>query len=152
MRQAFEGEPVSRFMRTDPVTVSAVLSLEELVHDYVYRYHYRMFPVVSAVGDLEGCIRVRDLQAVPREEWGRKRVANVMHQCSADNTVTPGTDAFETLKAMQRSSNSSLVVAENDKVVGVITLRDLLDFLTLKMDLEGLGPAQAPEETPAPTN
>jgi|GEM_PF-3171493 len=63
-----------------------------------------------------------------------------MNPCSTDNTITPDTDAFEALKAMQRGSNSSLVVAANDKVVGVITLRDLLDFLTLKMDLEGLGP------------
>lgn len=139
MRQAFEGEPVSRFMRSDPVTVLPTLSLVELVDEYVYRYHYRMFPVVSALDELEGCVRVRDLQAVPREEWGRKRVANVMHQCSDENTVAPGTDAFEALKAMQRSSNSSLMVAENGRVVGVITLRDLLDFLTLKMDLEGTG-------------
>lgn len=152
MRQAFEGEPVSRFMRTDPVSVSAVLSLEELVHDYVYRYHYRMFPVVSAIGDLEGCIRVRDLQSTPREEWARKRVANVMTGISADNTVSPEADAFEALKAMQRGANSSLVVADKEKVVGVITMRDLLDFLTLKMDLEGLGGAPAHEETPAPTH
>ena len=154
MRQAFEGEPVSRFMRTDPITVSAVLSLAELVEDYVYRYHYRMFPVVSALGELEGCVRVRDLQSTPREEWGRKRVANVMNQCSPDNTVSPQTDAFEALQAMQRGSNSSLLVADGGRVAGVVTLRDLLDFLTLKMDLEGLGPptdARQPAQGLSPT-
>ncbi len=140
MRQVFEGEPVSRFMRPEPVTVSPVLSLAEWVHDYVYRYHYRMFPVVSAVGELEGCIRVRDLQSTPREEWDRKRVANVMEACSPDNTIAPDTDAFEALKAMQRGSNSSLVVADRGVAVGVITLRDLIDFLTLKMDLDGFEP------------
>ncbi len=143
MKTAFEGEPVSRFMRNDPISVLPTLSLQELVDQYVYRYHYRMFPVVSPLGELEGCVRVRDLQATPREEWDRKRVANVMTQCEDANTVSPDSDAFDALLAMQRGGNSSIMVARDGRVVGIVTMRDLLDFLTLKMDLEGDGPNPA---------
>jgi hypothetical protein len=78
-------------MRKDPVNVLAdAFAAGSLLNEYVYRYHYRMFPVVSPLGELEGCVRVRDLQSTPREEWDHKRVANVMTQCEDGNTVSPG--------------------------------------------------------------
>jgi CBS domain-containing protein len=38
---------------------------------------------------------------------------------------------------MQRNGSSRLLVTEGDKLVGIITLTDLLEFLSLKNELEG---------------
>jgi hypothetical protein len=40
-RKALEGEPIRRFMKTDPVTVSPSVSLGHLVEDYIYKYHFK---------------------------------------------------------------------------------------------------------------
>ena len=43
-RKALEGEPLKRFMKTDPVTVRPSIFLKELVEDFIYRYHFKFFP------------------------------------------------------------------------------------------------------------
>ena len=40
---------------------------------------------------------------------------------------------------MSRTRNSRLMVAEGDRLVGIVALKDLLDFLSLKMDLDRPG-------------
>jgi len=42
-RQILAGHPVSRFMNRRPITVSPERSVRELVEDYVYRYHHKVF-------------------------------------------------------------------------------------------------------------
>jgi Zn-dependent protease len=37
-RNALEGEPVSRFMRSDPITVPPSITVQQLVEDYIYLY------------------------------------------------------------------------------------------------------------------
>ncbi|HSF43406.1 MAG TPA: site-2 protease family protein, partial [Thermoanaerobaculia bacterium] len=71
LRRAFQGEPVSRFMQADPVTVPRQISVAELVKDYIYRYHFKMFPVVDDAGRLVGCVTTRQVKELPHEEWDR---------------------------------------------------------------------------------
>lgn len=153
LREAFSGETVAEFIRPDPVTVFPSISLRSLVDDYVYRYHFRMFPVVDVDGRLEGCVRVRDLQRVPKERWGELTVRDVMTPSSDQNTIAPDAEVLVALQRMQKGSISSVVVVEDGRPVGVVTLRDLLDFLSLKLDLEGgegemtlSGPKSGPRE------
>ena len=61
IRNALCGEQVSHFMETEPVTVPPSISIRELVEDYFYEYHYKMFPVSSNSG-LQGCINSRRLR------------------------------------------------------------------------------------------
>jgi len=42
------------------------------------------------------------------------------------------------LSRMQRSGNSRLMVTENGRLVGIVTLKDMLKLLALKIDLEGV--------------
>jgi Zn-dependent protease/CBS domain-containing protein len=150
VRKALEGEPVRRFMNPDPVSVPPSLDLRSWVEDYVYRHHRKAFPVV-AEGTLEGLIETRSLARVPRGEWGRHTVGEVMRRDLGAITVAPGADAVEALGRMQRSGSGRLLVAEGGRLVGIITLKDLLRFLSLKIELEGLdegrpGPAPGRHE------
>jgi CBS domain-containing protein len=38
---------------------------------------------------------------------------------------------------MQRTGRSPLLVVDRDQLVGILSLRDLLEFLTLKLQFEG---------------
>ena len=70
VQRMLQGEPVRRFMNTNPVTVSPAISLEDLVENYIYRYHYKMFPVVNEWHELLGCITTKEVKEVPRGEPG----------------------------------------------------------------------------------
>ena len=135
VREAFQGELVQRFMKPDPVTVSPSISIQQLVDDYVYTHHFKMYPVVEGA-TLLGCASTRAIAQVPRDEWAQRTVGTLVKECSIDNTISPTADAMEALSTMSRTKNSRLLVVEGDQLVGMITLKDLLQFLSLKLDLE----------------
>lgn len=148
LREALRGEPVRRFMRVEPITVPPTLDLERWVDEYVYRYHRRSFPVAEN-GRVEGMISTEDLQDVPRDEWDRHTVAEVMETELDGLRISPATDAMEALERMQRTGSSRLLVLEGEQLVGIVTLKDLLRFLNLKLELEDQSENHSPEAAPA---
>jgi len=140
LRQALAGEPVSRFMQPDPVTVPRAISVLDLVQNYVYRHHFKMFPVVDDSGRLFGCVTTRQVRELPREEWDRQTVGSVAERCGPENTVRADTDAMEALSRMSRSGVSRLMVVEDERLLGILSLKDLLRFFSLKVELEQAGP------------
>ncbi len=136
IRKALEGTPVRSIMRKDPVTVPPSLTIGEFVENYIYKYHFKMFPVLED-GKLAGCITTRQVKDVPRQEWGRRRVGEIVSHCSNENSVSPEYDAVKALGLMSRTGNSRIMVVENGQLVGIISNKDLLRHISLKMDLEG---------------
>jgi Zn-dependent protease/CBS domain-containing protein len=135
-RRALEGDFVRDFMQKEPVTVPPDTSIRDLVENYVYKFHFKMFPV-SEDGRLTGCISTRELKDIPRERWDRLTVGEASGRCSPDNTVSPGTNALQALNRMSRTGKSRLMVVEGDRLVGVLALKDILNYLSTKLDLEG---------------
>jgi CBS domain-containing protein len=135
-RRIFEGEPVRRFMSVDPVAVAPEISIRRFVEDYVYEYHYDLFPVAERER-LIGCVASRQVKAVPRDEWNRHTIAEIMEPCTRENMIDAETDAVKAISIMRQSGNSRLMVVENDRLVGIVALKDMLELFALKMDLEG---------------
>jgi len=135
IRKALEGEQVRRFMKSDPLTVPPSASVRQLVEDYIYKYHFKMFPVTEGSDKLIGCVTTKQLDGVPREEWNFKKVGDLATQCSPENTIQPQDDAIKALSLMARTGSGRLIVVEGNRMVGVITLKDMLKFLSLKLEL-----------------
>ena len=135
-RKALEGEPLKRFMNTEPVTVPRSTTVEQLVEDYVYRHHYKLFPVSENHNKLLGCVTTKQIKEIPREEWGNISAGDLAVECSEENTIAPDADAVEALSAMRRNNAGRLMVVEKDKLVGIIALKDMLEFLSLKVELD----------------
>jgi Zn-dependent protease/CBS domain-containing protein len=136
IRRSLQGETVSRFMKGDPVTVPRVISIQELVENYVYRYHHKLFPVVDGER-LIGCVTTQQIRQLPKHEWAATTVGALAHDCSAQNSVPPGEDAMKALTLMSRNGMSRLLVVEDGTLLGILSLKDLLEFLSLKTRLEG---------------
>jgi Zn-dependent protease len=135
IRRALEGEPVSRFMQQEIHSVPPQATLSEFVDDYVYRYHHKLFPVRDN-GSLVGCVTTRKLRNVPREEWAARTVNDLTEQCSSDNVTSPDADAMKTLMRMSRTGQSRLMVVDHDQLVGIVSLKDLSKFISLKLEIE----------------
>jgi CBS domain-containing protein len=136
MRNALSGEEIQRFMHESPITVPPSASLAELVNNYVYRYHHKMFPVSNGEG-LIGCVTATRVREIPRDQWDRHAVQELVAPCSQENAVSPHTDAMDALSLMSRTGNSRLLVVDHKHLLGIVTLKDMLKFLALKIDLEG---------------
>lgn len=136
LRKALEGESVKRFMKTDPVVVTPSITVGQLVEDYIYKYHHKMFPIVEEKDRLIGCVTTKQVKEIPREEWSSKKVVEIAAKCTAENTIDPRVDAMKALSIMSKSGLSRLMVTEGNRLVGVIALKDMLRFLSLKVELE----------------
>jgi Zn-dependent protease/CBS domain-containing protein len=135
LRKSLEGEPISRFMKRNPVTVSKDTSLKELLEDYFYQYHFKIYPVVDQ-DKLVGCIHIRQIKDIPEEERRRKTVGELADQCNSSNTINQDVDAMKALSRMRKSGNSRLMVMDHGKLTGIVALKDMLEFLSTKVDLE----------------
>ncbi len=135
VRRALGNEPVERVMRTDVHSVPSSISVEELVEDHVYRHHFKMFPVTED-GNLVGCVTTRKVKEIPREQWSRHTVGQVAEPCSEENSISPSTGALEALQKMTRDGRSRLLVVEDGRLRGVISLKDVSRLISLKLELE----------------
>lgn len=135
IRRMLEGKPVRRFMQPDLLTVSPSASVEQLVNDYIYKHHLKMFPV-SDSGKLEGCVFAEQVKAVPRGEWPVRTVGELARPCLEESTVDSQLDSAELLSRMSRSGSTRLIVVEGDQVVGAVSLADIMKSVSLKMELE----------------
>jgi Zn-dependent protease/CBS domain-containing protein len=137
LRSALEGEPVRRFMRPDPVTVRPEASIRQLVEDYIYRYDFKLYPVVGDSQNLIGCVTAADVKDIPKEEWDRHSVSEVIRPCSEANTVGPDTDALKAFSRIRETGGTGLLVTDRNHLLAILSPRDILNFLAAKMELEG---------------
>ncbi|MCA1744086.1 MAG: CBS domain-containing protein, partial [Desulfovibrionales bacterium] len=135
VKHALKGETVSSLMKK-PVYVSGDISLKDLVEDYIYQFHYKMFPVKDG-NSLKGCINTKQLGEIDRANWPDILVRETMKECSMQNTVSPDEDVIKVLGKMNQTGLSRMMVVENRELVGIISLKDIMAYLSAKMELEG---------------
>jgi len=135
VRTVLQGLPIRRFMTTNVTSVPPELNVDQLVQDYLYRQHHRMYPVRTN-GRLLGYVTPREISNLPRDEWSRHRVDEIMTSDLDAVQVSPDTDAVDALARMQRTGQSRLLVVDDGTLVGILSLKDLLDYLDLKIELE----------------
>lgn len=143
IRRALEGEPIDRFMTSSPISVPPSTTLDQLVEEYIYKFHHKMFPVTSD-GRLLGSVTTQEVHQVPRDQWKTRTVGDIAKPCDAANTITRGTDSMQALSQMQKAGVSRLMVVEGDQLQGILSLKDMLKFIALKVELEEDGNEAGP--------
>jgi predicted transcriptional regulator len=129
-------QPVSNFMRRDPVTVPPSVTIREWVEDHVYRHHFKMFPVVQDSA-LLGSVTIDDIREIPKKDWDKVTVRDVMKPCSDDNTITAHMEMEKLLAAMMHPGKQTrYMIVDGERLVGVIALKDVLELVALKMEIE----------------
>ncbi len=135
MRQDLAGERVGRFMTPNPVAVGPHLELRRFVDGFVLPYHFAVFPVVDEEGRWIGVVHARDPARVDQAQWETVTVGDIMRQPTPDMAVGPDADAVDALALLAGGAGRRLIVVDHGRPIGILSLRDLMDFLALKVDL-----------------
>jgi Zn-dependent protease/CBS domain-containing protein len=135
MRKLLTGLKVSDIMSKDVVTVLENLPIIIFVDDYVFRYRFTSFPVLSSHADIQGVVTIHAIKDIPRDQWSNKCVGEAMIPISKDLTVPPDTDAFSALQQMAGNGLGRLLVLRDGKQMGIISQRDILRLFEMKSDL-----------------
>jgi len=142
-RRTLVGETVRQLMIPGPDTLNPEMPVRELIEGPLDRTQYELYPVVEN-GKLLGAITPERVKLVPREKWDWTRVKDVIEPLTESNTISPDADAMSALLHMKAHQATSLMVAEGDRLAGMLTLRDLMGFLSMKVEL-GSARSRAPD-------
>jgi Zn-dependent protease/CBS domain-containing protein len=134
VQDILEGVPVQSMMRADAPAVSPGSSISNLVYDHVMGTDERSFPVLEE-GRLAGVVTLEDIRAVPRDEWERITVREIMTPVGELVVVSPGEDAAEALNKMMQRDVRQLPVVQNGRLVGLLRRRDIMRWLQLQSDI-----------------
>ena len=141
--EMIRDKPVSDFMRREPVTVRPTATIDEFLEDCVYQHHFKLFPVVED-GKLLGSINVTDIRGLTADERAARSVAEFMKPTSAENSIPADTPTAKLLPDMVRPpAPARYMVVDGDRLVGMISLKDLLEVIALHIELDP--PAEPPQ-------
>ncbi len=135
IESALEGLPVTRFMTTNPDTITTDLSLADFVENHLYRFGHDMFPVLKD-GRPAGTIGLGEVRNVPKDAWHQTTTGDVMTPLVTVKTIAGNETALNALLQMQKNGLNRLLVIDGGTLLGVIVLKDLMELLSMKLALE----------------
>ena len=133
VQDLLEGVPVARLMRQDAPTITTDIPVSALIYDYVMGTDEHAFPVVDNE-KLIGLVCLEDIRKVPREEWDRTQVSQIMTPYDQLDTVNPREDATQALEKLGRRDVRQVPVVQNGELVGLLRRRDIMRWLQIQSE------------------
>jgi Zn-dependent protease/CBS domain-containing protein len=136
LRESLEGVTAAEMMSRNPQTVPAAMTLQDFVEDFILDGRHRGYPVVED-DRLVGLVLLDRVKAVPRAEWPRRTVRDVMRPRDELTVVAPGERMSQVLERLGDADAGRIVVASGDRIAGIITRSDLARWVERAEMLEG---------------
>ena len=130
MKSAFDGKTVSAVMIRNPTVVAPELTLSDFVNQVMLDGHVSFAPVVED-GVLIGQIDRGVLASIDRDNWGNTRVGDVFAGLDDAATIPPDMPVQKLLAQMAQTGKRKYLIDEDHKLLGVITLANLIEYLNL---------------------
>lgn len=130
LQESLTGVKVKDVMVTDIVTLSSSITIEEAVNRYFLKYGYGGFPVFEGRRFL-GIITLKEVKDVPREDWVKVKVSDVLVPHDRSSEISPEDNAMKALEQMVTTDKGRLIVAEAGNVIGLITRNGIARYLQI---------------------
>jgi Zn-dependent protease/CBS domain-containing protein len=135
-RESLRGVHVHQLMTRDVAAVPDHISLDEMVRDTALRRPYARYPVVSGDRQYSGIIGIDQVRRVPREEWVRTPVRQVMTPAALAPPVTPEDECLGALERMLREDTALLAVVAESRLVGILSRVDIVKLYRVRAALD----------------
>ena len=134
VKKTLERIKVGDAMTRNVVTITEDSTLTTVVEKYFFGYHFVGFPV-SSDGRITGMLTLNNVRLVPKEEWDTTLVRDVINKISPDAILSPEDNAMDALSRMIDLDTGRVLVMDGDKLIGIITRRDIMKLMEFKTDL-----------------
>lgn len=133
LQQALSSTRVTDLMDRRVDQVASDLTLDNLVQEKVVSGGNRSF-LVSERNQPVGLITIRDIVAVPRADWPRTLVSQIMKPWEKLISVTPNTGLANVLRAMEISRQAFVPVVENNHLAGLLSRDQIMQYLRSRQE------------------
>ncbi|HSC49879.1 MAG TPA: CBS domain-containing protein, partial [Gaiellaceae bacterium] len=127
------GLRVADVMVRDPVTVDPRLTVGRFMDEVAPSGRYTTYPVVEG-GRAVGLLAFRCLAAVPRAEWDSRSVGECMIPRERVPALRAAQSAVDALAALGDGDVHRGLVLDGDRLVGFVSITDLLRALEVGGD------------------
>lgn len=134
VKKTLERIKVGDAMTRNVVTITGDSTLTSVVEKYFFGYHFVGFPV-SSNGRITGMLTLNNVRLVPKEKWDTTLVRDVINKISPDAILSPEDNAMDALSRMIDLDTGRVLVMDGDKLIGIITRRDIMKLMEFKTDL-----------------
>lgn len=132
---ALSERTVAQMMSRNPVTTGPGQPLSQLA-DQVMLGRCVSFVPVEENGILLGYIDSGVLAGIDRDNWTNTTVNDVFVALRAEDCTTPETSAAQALDQLKGSNRRKLMVVQDNRLAGVISLSDLMGYLDVPRQLD----------------
>lgn len=135
IEEIFQNAIISDYCKSKPIAVSPNITIHQLVNDYFYKYFHKLYPVIEN-NKLIGYISFDEIRQQPQHKWFDLRVHDIMKPCTSDILIDANTKIISVLQKVSAQQRSRFIVTKNNQLYGVITLKDLMDIVSIKIGFE----------------
>jgi Zn-dependent protease/CBS domain-containing protein len=137
IRSALADKTVAALMTPSPWTADPDQTLSDLVEGIMLPQSVSFVPVCE--GDhLLGHIDGLGIQRIDRENWTTTRVSDVFTPAGNSTCIPPDMLTERLMQKMMQTGQRKFMVVQQHRLLGVITLSDLLSYLSVLHEVGGL--------------
>lgn len=134
IQDLLSGVKVKELMSQNPICVPPEMTISKLVEEYFMKYRLTSFPVCQS-GRLLGIITLNSVKGIPKENWDQETIKNAITPISQEFILRLEEEAVEALRKIITSDLGRLPVLEGDRIVGILSRKDIMNLLVIKTDL-----------------
>jgi len=133
---------VGQIMKKNPVTVDWLVTVNQFVEDYLYKYFFTDFPVVNR-DELVGMVTIAEVRDVAAKLRDFKQIRDVMIPLEQVAGLRPEDDADSAFERMLETEAECIPVIKEGRLAGIILRRDIVNYTQIKTGLDQHFPNQS---------
>lgn len=134
IRAALKGKTVTALMTATPLTVGPSSTVAQLVDTVMLPNAFSFVPVIEGE-HLLGYVDAAMLKAIDRENWADTQVGDIFEPVGPANAVPPDMATEALVRRISETGRRKFLITEKGRLLGVISLSDLMAYLDLLQDI-----------------
>jgi Zn-dependent protease/CBS domain-containing protein len=134
LADGLKGVRVQDIMSRDCASVDSRSNVKMFVEEHLLRSGRRCY-VVERDGHLVGLVTPHEVKSIAPEKWPYTTMDDVMRPLDQLHTVQPETSVIEALETMGKDDENQLPVVPGNRLEGVISRANVLQFLQTRAEL-----------------
>lgn len=134
MSRSLRDVKVTQVMTREYPTAPSNIVLQQLVEEHVLTGARRVF-FISDNEHLRGVLTLREVAAVPRENWRHVTTEQAMTPWERVVRVQPDMELLSALQMMDKADVAQAPVVEGDKIVGMLSREQILHYIRVRAEL-----------------
>jgi Zn-dependent protease/CBS domain-containing protein len=134
LQKALTGVTVADVMTKDVIKVGSTVMVDELVNEYFMKFKHSRFPVLEDEKVI-GVVTLHDVRDRDRQTWEITRTRAITPPLASEETVEPDLPAESAIGKIGAAGRGHLLVMKGDKMVGIVTINDLIGAIELRKKL-----------------